>query len=211
MIHKRPPRAYDFRHIIAPKEFHNINELCDLSNVSWLHPVQSLFGNWDAPNLIMGQDFNSWDNLQGATASDLRHDPSFTTNMSLANIFQDTTAFYANYCWFLKKGRTASASISLRKEVKDANAPILRATIDNMRNLKHIFCLGSKVSIAMTESKLKPLENVESSNNGRRYLVHYLPHPGGLGLANFCRSNKIKKPAAISLLRDYINRFQVSP
>ena len=201
------PRAIDFRHLKPPAGFRNINELGNLDSLYWLHPVQSLFGDWSASCLILGQDFNSWGNIKNVNPDDLKHDPSFETNINLDKIFKNSSALYANYCWFIKEGKNASAALSLRKEVREANKPVFEATVQNMENLRNIFCLGSKVTRAVLGGPEKPLTSRRKIVCGRELLVHSLPHPGSLGMVNFCKKQAVSKDDALQLVKHYVQSY----
>lgn len=199
--------AYDFRHLAPPAGFHNINEAFDLSGVDWLHPVESLFGDWSGRTLILGQDFNSWGNVVDKQLENLKHDPSFATNKNLAFIFGSSCdAVYANFSWFLKAGINASAPISFRKSVLAANQPILEATITGMPNLAHIFCLGTKVSRALLGADTTPLCHKRMEICGVTLNCYSLPHPGALGLANYQRRQNISRDVALAEIRDFVQK-----
>jgi hypothetical protein len=206
-MRSRKPRAIDFKSLEPPAGFRNINELGNLEGAEWLHPVQSLFGDWNAKNLILGQDFNSWNNIRNVDPRDLKHDPNFETNKNLTSIFGGSSALYANYCWFIKEGKNASAALSLRQEVRKANEPIFFATVQSMEELQNIFCLGSKVSRAVFGGPRETLANEQTVIFGRKLLIHSLPHPGALGIANFCRSKKTDKKSVLQLLKQYVNIY----
>ena len=197
-------RAIDFRHLKPPAGFRNINELGNLDSLEWLHPVQSLFGDWSASCLILGQDYNSWGNIKNVNPHDLKHDPSFETNKNLDEIFKNSPALYANYCWFIKEGKNASAALSLRKEVREANKPVFEATVQSMENLRNIFCLGSKVTRAVLDGPEEPLTSRRKIVCGRELLVHSLPHPGSLGMVNFCKKQAVSKDDALQLVKHYV-------
>jgi len=197
--------AYDFRHLAPPAGFHNLNEDFDLSGVDWLHPVESLFGDWSGRTLILGQDFNSWNNVVNQPIENLKHDPSFATNQNLEIIFGPSCdAVYANYSWFLKSGMNASAPISFRKSVLEANQPILEATIKGMPNLARIFCLGAKVSKALLGKDATPLCHKRMEVCSVAMDCYALPHPGALGLANYQRRQNISRDVALAKIRDFV-------
>ena len=197
--------AYDFRHLAPPAGFHNLNEAFDLSGVDWLHPVESLFGDWSGKTLILGQDFNSWSNVVNKSLENLKHDRSFATNQNLESIFGSSCdAVYANYSWFLKAGTNASAPISFRKSVQEANRPILEATIKGMPNLAHMFCLGAKVSRVLLGADATPLCHKRLEICGATLNCYSLPHPGALGLANYQRRQNISRDIALAKIRDFV-------
>ena len=204
LIHSAP-KAYDFRNLEPPSDYRNINELGDLSTQPWLHPVQSLYGNWDGRHLIMGQDFNSWGNLVGRPTDELKHNPNFPTNKHLKKIFsQEFDAIYANLSWFIKSGETASAPINFTREVMTANAPIVKATISSMPNLQTVYCLGAKVYTALSRQKYAPLTKCQAVLFDRPVEIYALPHPGGLGMANFQKRTGLKREAALNAIQAFV-------
>lgn len=199
--------AYDFRHLRPPSGFHNLNEAFDLKGVSWLHPVESLFGDWNGSTLILGQDYNSWGNILNQPLSKLRHDPNFETNENLITIFGPScSAVYANYSWFIKDGLNASAPISFSKSVREANAPVLAATIKGMPNIKNLFCLGAKVSKALLGKSAEPLGHKKIEICGAMLDCYALPHPGSLGMLNYQRRRKISKEMAVTEIREFVQQ-----
>ena len=199
------PRAYDFRNLRAPEGFHNINEIADLSTQSWLHPVQSLYGDWNGRHLVMGQDLNAWGNLAQRDAESLRHNPNFLTNKHLERIFgKEFDAIYANLSWFIKGGETASAPINFTREVMAANQPVLKATITAMPNLQTVYCLGAKVFTALTRKKYGPLTKCQAVFFDRAVEIFALPHPGGLGMANFQKQTGLSREAALNKIQDFV-------
>jgi len=205
MIMKGHPRAYDFRNLEAPAGFHNINEIADLSTQPWLHPVQSLYGNWGGRHLILGQDLNSWENLFEKKAYELKHDPDFTTNKHLERIFgEGFDAIYANLSWFIKGGETASAPINFTRAVMAANEPVLKATISAMPNLQTVYCLGAKVFEALSRQKYAPLTKCRTVLFRRSVELFALPHTGGLGLANFQNKTGLNREAALNKIQDFV-------
>jgi hypothetical protein len=198
------PKAFDFKSSCAPKGFTNINDLFDLSAAEWLHPVQSLFGDWDANILILGQDFNGLKNLINLEISKIHHDTSFETNKNLINVFgKDTSAMYANFFWFIKDG-FAQENFSIRKEVISANMPIFHATLQAMKNLTHIFPLGSLTTKSAFNIKFEFLVESTVDIKHRSYRVLPIPHLGRRGLLNFCRKGGMTKDAALLHIKNSI-------
>jgi len=203
------PKAYDFRAHIAPEGYRNINELGNLSTCDWLHPVQSLYGDWTGRNLILGQDFNCWGNLLDLDVKELQPDPNFPTNKNLTEIFGlSFDAIYANLSWFIKDGRNASSSLNFTKKVLEANHPIFRVTVESMPNLKRIYCLGSKVFRAVSPGKYEPLSCKRIILFGYCVDLIAIPHPGALGLANFQRRSNLSRDSALKEIKNYIRETQ---
>ena len=200
------PKAFDFRHIQAPVDFHNINEIGDLSEENWLHPVQSLFGNWDARYLILGQDYNSWENIKTKSPHELRHDPNFTTNRNLDEIFSEKRhdLFYANLFWFIKDGKNASSKLSINDEMMKKNHFMFQVLVENLENLEIIFSLGALTSKSLLGWNPVFLSLNDYKFQGRRFCVMPLPHPGNLGLANFCNKRGIDRMSALRLIKDKV-------
>lgn len=201
---KTNPTAYDFRDLKAPDGFVNLNEIFDLSDVDWLNPVESLFGDWTGKYLILGQDFNGLDNLLQLNVNEMRHNPGFETNKNLKKIFgANARALYANYFWFIKQGQ-ASSSFSTRKEVVLANKPVFRRIINSMPNLETIVVLGSLTFEKVFEQKYQPLETHNISLFEKNIRVLPIPHLGGMGMANFCSKSKLSKPEALEAIGLFI-------
>ena len=199
------PNAHEFRNLEAPAGYRNINELADLSTQSWLHPVQSLFGDWSGRHLIMGQDFDSWGNLVGRSADKLRHNHNFPTNRHLEKIFgEQLDAVYANLSWFIKEGKNASAPVNFTRKVMIANEPILKATISAMPNLQKIYCLGSKVFTALSLQKYVPLTKCQTVLFDQPVEIYALPHPGNMGMANFQKRTGINREAALNQIQAFV-------
>jgi len=199
------PAAYDFRDLKAPRGFRNINEIGDLSAVDWLHPVQSLYGDWSGRGMILGQDYNSWENVKNLKISQLTHDESFETNKNIRKVFgEDFKGIYANYFWFIKDGRNASSYFSTRKEVIDANEIIFKSTIEHMENLKTIFCLGSKVYQSVFRKKYTAFDSHKTTLFGKGLEIVALPHLGGLGMTNFCRQHSVTRSLGVDLVRKFV-------
>lgn len=195
-----PPVAYDFRDLVPPKGFTNINSIFDLRSVKWLHPTQSMYGNWGAESLLLGQDFNGLQNLRGYKLEDLKHDPRFATNKNIANIFSSNISiFYANYFWFIKDGY-ASSMLSTRKEVIDANKVIFDATMNAMPNLKKIFSMGKSVSKALG-LVYDPMTVKLMKLSDRDVEVYQLPHLGQLGITNFSKKMKLNYVDAVEKIK----------
>lgn len=202
---QRSPKAFDFKGLQPPRGYRNINELGDLSNEAWLHPVQSLYGDWNARHLILGQDFNSWNNLNGLAVSELKHNPEFSTNKNLIALFgPNFDAIYGNLSWFIKDGRNASSPVNFTRKVKEANWPILEATISNMPNLKFVYCLGAKVFSALTGQKYEPLTKSEHLLFDKKLQVVAVPHLGGLGLANYQHRTGLSKQSALNKIKQSV-------
>jgi len=198
------PRAYDYKKAIAPSGFKNINDLCDLSEANWLHPVQSLFGKWGGKILILGQDYDGLNNLNGFQASDFRHDANFETNKSLIKVFgENADAFYANFFWFIKEGR-AQDKFSARREVVDANRPIFESTVKAMENLSHIFSMGELTTKKAFGIGFNPLVETIVKIVDRSYVLMPIPHLGNRGLGNFSRKHSLTKLEAITRIRQAI-------
>lgn len=205
-----PPKVYDFREHTAPEGFRNINDLGDLSTCDWLHPVQSLYGDWTGSNLILGQDFNSWGNLVDLDTKDLTHDPSFPTNINLIEIFGPSfDAIYANLSWFIKEGKSASSRFHFTSKVLEANHPILKATIMSMPNLRRIYCLGEKVFEAIAAEKYQPLFSKRLVLFGTRVDLIAIPHPGFFGMLNFRRKKNLSKDASLEEIKKYVCETQL--
>ena len=205
MIMDAYPRAHDFRSLKAPTDYRNINELGDLSTQPWLHPVQSLYGDWNGRHLIMGQDFDSWGNLVGRPTDEIKHNPNFPTNKHLKKIFsQEFDAIYANLSWFIKSGETASAPINFTRAVMTANAPIVKATISAMPNLQTVYCLGTKVYTALSRQKYAPLTKCQAVLFDRPVEIYALPHPGSLGMVNFQKRTGLNREAALNAIQAFV-------
>ncbi len=199
------PKAIDFKSSSAPDGFTNINDLFDLSNVSWLHPVQSLFGRWDGRILILGQDYNGLNNLRSLSVSEIRHDPGFETNKNLINVFgQDVDALYANFFWFIKNG-WAQEKFSTKKEVIDANLPIFNSTVNAMKNLSHIFPMGELTTKKGLGIEFEPLVEKKVKIGDRVFMAMPIPHLGSRGLGNFSRKYKLTKIDAIKKIKCAVN------
>ena len=204
------PVAYHFRHITAPKGFRNINEITDLSKLNWLHPTESLYGNWDGENLILGQDFNSWNNLQGLSADKLCHNPNFQTNKNLCRVFgSNFQAIYGNFFWFIKEGDNASSRFSTRTEVIEANNVIFEATIKGMRNLKRVYCMGSAPYRFAFWQKFIPLSHCRTIVFKKDLDVYALPHLGNLGLNNFANQCSFDRSCALERISSFVSETLV--
>lgn len=196
-----PPKAFDFKESIAPVGFTNINDVFDLGAVSWLHPVQSLYGRWGGRILILGQDYNGLNNLSGLHVSDLRHDAGFETNKNLIKIFGDEAdALYANFFWFIKDG-WAQEKFSARKDVVAANLPMFNATLDAMKNLTHIFPMGELTTKKALNMEFNPLVISKNQVGNRSLTVMPIPHLGSRGLGNFSRKNGFSKTVALEKIK----------
>jgi hypothetical protein len=200
------PRAIDFEASKAPTGFTNINCLFDLTKVAWLHPVQSLYGSWAGKILILGQDYNGLNNLDGLKVSDLQHDAGFDTNKNLIKVFgRDADALYANFFWFIKDG-DAQESFSTRKEVVDANKPIFESTINAMNNLSHIFPMGSITTNKAFNLAFNPLIQSRVRIGQRVFTVMPIPHLGNRGLGNFSRKHKLTKDDALERVKQAVTK-----
>lgn len=197
---KTYPTAYDFKDLKAPEGFVNLNEIFDLSNVDWLSPVQSLFGDWNGKYLILGQDLDGLDNIKHLKVNELAHNPNFETNKNLLKVFSaNAPALYTNYFWFIKEGQ-ASSSFSTRKEVVSANEPVFRRTIESMPNLETVVVLGSLTFRKVFQRKYRPLESHNKSLYGKNLRIQSIPHLGGLGMVHFCSKSKLSKPDALKAI-----------
>jgi hypothetical protein len=195
------PKASDFKASLAPAGFTNINDLFDLSAVSWLHPVQSLYGRWGGRVLILGQDYNGLNNLRELQVSDLKHDAGFETNKNLIKIFGDEAdALYANFFWFIKDG-WAQEKFSARKDVIEANLPIFNATVNAMKNLTHIFPMGELTTKKALNIEFNPLVSSKVQVGNRSLNVMPIPHLGSRGLGNFSRKNGFSKAIALEKIK----------
>lgn len=199
------PKAFDFKRAIPPFGFLNMNSLVHLDKVTWLHPVQSLFGNWDGNVLILGQDFNGENNLLNFKADEFKHDPSFETNINLVKVFGNSTnVLYANFFWFIKKG-SAQTKFSVRKEVVDANLPIFLATVSAMKHLTHIFVMGSITSKKALGLDFFPLVESKVLIGDRIFYAMPIPHLGVRGLGNFCKKRELSKVDALNQIKSAID------
>lgn len=200
------PTAIDFRGVQAPDGFTNLNDLFDLRKVSWLHPVQSLFGNWNGKFLILGQDYNGLSNIEKLSPIELKHDPSFETNKNLIKIFGNgADCLYANFFWFIKNG-WAQEKFSTRKEVVDANRLIFHDTVKSMRNLIHIFPMGSIVTAKAFGIKYQPLVTTTCDILGRQFKITPIPHLGARGLGNYSKRIQCSKLDALEKIKKSIIR-----
>ena len=198
------PKAIDFKEALAPVGFTNINDLFDLSKFGWLHPVQSLFGSWDGKILILGQDYNGLNNLNGLQASELRHDSGFETNKNLIKVFgANTDALYANFFWFIKDG-WAQEKFSTRKEVVDANLPIFHSTINAMKNLACIFPMGELTTKKAFNLAFNPLVESKVKMGEKSFIVMPIPHLGNRGLGNFSRKHGLTRAEALKRIKQSV-------
>lgn len=198
------PKAIDFKGAIAPSGFTNINKIFDLSEVEWLHPVQSLFGNWNGRLLVLGQDYNGLNNLNELLVSQIRHDAGFETNKNLIEVFgENTDALYANFFWFIKDG-WAQERFSTRKEVVDANLPIFHSTINAMKNLSYIFPMGELATKKAFDIDFNPLVESTVKIGEKFFIVMPIPHLGSRGLGNFSRKHGLSRVGALERIKQTV-------
>jgi hypothetical protein len=198
------PKAIDFKEALAPVGFTNINDVFDLSKFGWLHPVQSLFGSWDGKFLILGQDYNGLNNLNELQASELQHDPGFETNKNLIKVFgENADALYANFFWFIKDG-WAQEKFSTRKEVVDANLPILNSTINAMKNLSYVFPMGQLTTKKAFNLDFKPFIESKVKMGEKSFIVMPIPHLGSRGLGNFSRKHGLTRAEALERIKQAV-------
>lgn len=198
------PKAIDFKASLAPAGFTNINDLFDLTEVSWLHPVQSLFGKWGGRALILGQDYDGLNNLSELQVSDLRHDSGFETNKNLIKVFgENADALYANFFWFIKDG-WAQEKFSTRKEVVEANRPIFNSTINAMKSLSHIFPMGELTTKKAFNIEFNALVGSKVQVCGRWLVVMPIPHLGSRGLGNFSRKHGLSRADALGKIKQAV-------
>jgi hypothetical protein len=198
------PKAIDFKASVAPSGFTNLNDIFDLRDVSWLHPVQSLFGRWDGTVLILGQDYNGLNNLNELQVQNLQHDPGFETNKNLIKVFgENADALYANFFWFIKDG-WAQEKFSTKKEVVEANLPIFNTTINAMKNLSHIFPMGQLTTQKAFNIEFNPLVGSKVQVGEKSLVVMPIPHLGSRGLGNFSRKHRLTKSDALGQIKQAV-------
>ena len=206
-IKMRNPIAHDFKNIAAPTGFVNLNEITDLSSANWLHPVESLYGNWQGDFMILGQDYNGFDNIKDYSVTDFQHDPNFPTNKTILEVFgTNFEGLYANFFWFVKAGK-ANSPLSTRREVVEANMLILEKTINSMPNLKIIFTLGQKAIESAFALPYQPLKAFNTVKFNRNLLIVCLPHLGALGISQFRGNTGTDRDQALEKIKSAVSDF----
>jgi hypothetical protein len=127
----------------------NVYEL--VPGATRLFGTESLFGNWQAPVLLLAQDFANTSFVQSRIKANhhdpYSHDCTLRTNKNLRRFARDTLRHGALYGSalgpLLKNTNGMSTSLPNRRKAVQAASAVLRFTVENMPNLRTIVCMGS--------------------------------------------------------------------
>lgn len=165
-----------------------------------LYGTESLFGDWNAPLLLLAQDFAHASFVRERVDSNhpdpYSHKDGLRTNDNLIELSKDAVrdgALYGSALGpLLKNGNGLGASLPNRARAMQAASTIVRFTIDNMPNLRVVVCLGTVAWEAIYRAYLRET-SVQSrfiAGSGphtiepRRLAVFVTAHTSSRGLNN---------------------------
>lgn len=178
--------------------YRNPNEFQDMSNR--LHVCETLFGDFNAKLLVLLQDAADEETILAQKKlfpdSPLRHGQNIGTNRKLVKWLGDYFTidiegknakncgiYYANAVWLIKRGCDISSPIHEQRAVLEACAPVLDATINNLKNLRLILAFGKSAYLALKQkfriekSWEDALKNNQLIEVGRSFKIGAINHP----------------------------------
>jgi hypothetical protein len=153
----RPAKA--FAHLKC-EGYRNVNELIDTID-DQLHPGESLYGDWNAELLVLGQDSMDWGTFEALFAKEgrgaYRHGDN-PTNRSIGRALavylhrrsgsateysnRNCGVFYGNAIWLMKTTPGMRGYLPNLQAVKDVCKPVFAATVDGLSRLKAVWAMG---------------------------------------------------------------------
>lgn len=135
----------------------NIYEL--LPNEPRIYGTESLFGDWNAPLLVLAKDFapSSFilDRIQRGCTDPYRHSTRFRTNQVLCNWLQpflragtppncSGILYGSALAGLLRADGERSGGLASRAAAIEYGGRVLRLVIENMPSLKVVVCMGTE-------------------------------------------------------------------
>lgn len=200
--------GYDFKDLKL-SGYRNINEL--YPQKEQLHCCETLFGDSLAEVLLLAQDAADYPKFEALKKIDsknpFRHDPKWATNKNLFKYLspyfdlgistekpnnKNCNLYYANAIWLLKQSGGAQAKIVNEDDALNTCLPVLKATIQNLPNLRLIVALGEKAykTLQILDASLPPWKVIKcrapinSHVCEKSILVASTYHPGNRGKNN---------------------------
>jgi hypothetical protein len=172
-----------------------------------LFGTETLCGDWDGDLLIVAKDFAPAvfieKRREQGDSFPYRHEPAFQTNKRLVKLLRDNGrnvsidgtgntscgVLYMSACFFLRLDGRTSGLLPNRKECINKSREVFRFTIDSMRRLKKIACLGDFAFEFVTDyfgrtaKRREPLEARKPISAGH-CLIYAHSHTGSRGWRN---------------------------
>ena len=197
--------ALDFKHLKGDENWINpcLIHKEDSGLKERLFAGEEYFNNWGGDTLILGQD------SRGVSIKDRNlyfgQNPDMPFNKLILKTFSDFNAVLGNVFWFYRVGRTTGNFKKMSKNVESSNKMILKKTINEMKNLKKIFCLGkNSYSVFCSQMNIDFKKIFFSSSKMNDITVYCLPHPGYHGILNLQKEMKITRKDAEIVFSNFI-------
>ena len=114
-----------------------------------LYGTESLYGNWDAPLLLLAKDFAPRslveDRIAAGDPRPYRHEPRMRTNKNLVQLVSrlgSNLLYGSAAASLLRNDGRVSGTLPRWSEVRTFAEQSLRFTLENMPNVRGIACLG---------------------------------------------------------------------
>lgn len=179
-----PEVPAEIRQIWHP-QYKNIYEY-DLGNQN-LWGTETLLGDWDGEYLLIAKDFYPssyiekamWDGI----SQPYRHNPSAPTNRNLIKTLAHFGRYspgstntncgflYTSACFLLRADEAIRGALPDEARVLELSHPVLRFTLDNMPNLKHVVLMGNEAARSVEQTLLL------GDLNARHICIHRVSHP----------------------------------
>ena len=200
--------AYDFKDLPGDENWVNpcLIHGESLGIKDRLYAGEELFNDWHGDTLILGQEGRgvSLDDRELRYGKEL----SWAFNKLILEKFSGFRAVLGNVIWFYKISNTQGSLKLMSDEVKQANQMILKNTIQEMKNLRQVFCLGKgSYQIFCDQMDLKGNPTFFSSVVMDGVQIYCIPHPGNRGMNWFKKEANLNHEEAKKKWGDFVRNF----
>lgn len=160
----------------------------DIGWKKFIHASEATFGDYGGRMMLVGQDWAHADELRKANKGIYRTTKGWQTDKRMLQVFQGYSGVFINAMWCLKESKGATGPIKDLKPDLNFHSAVFNACIKRFKG-DHIFILGTE-TLAICNKFNKSGIPLGAKNflkhtgkfAGSNATVHFMCHPGGLGL-----------------------------